>query len=209
MISVTDRLSFDARVLLRPAHSFRERSVESPLSVRSALRRPLFLALLLGCVTSLVATGVLTLRIALPASVYWGIVPAIELGALLLVLRRVSRRINVPRAVDTFFAGHGAWTLFLLWLAAAISFRPPEQIWGLITGWALVLLVAVLAWSAYIDFCFFCHAIGRSRATALRDVVVTRLITWSLVFGIFAVPNLSPRAVINEMSEIVRELSRQ
>jgi hypothetical protein len=208
MISGTDGLSFDARVLLHPARSFRGRSVESPLPVRSALRRPLFIALLLGCVTSIVATGVLTLRIALPASVYWGIVPAIELGALMLVLTPVRRRINVSRAVDTFFAGHGAWTIFLLWLAAAISFRPPELIWGLITGWALVAMVGVLAWSAYVDFCFFRHAIGRSRAESARDVVVTRLITWSLVFGIFAVPNLSPRAVINEVSEVVRELGR-
>ena len=208
MMSSTDRLSLDARVLLRPAHSFREQSVESPLSIRAALRRPLFVAVLLGCATSIVATGVLTLRIALPASMYWAIVPAIELGALMVALWPVRRRLNLPRAVDTFFAGHGAWTAYLLWLAALISFRPPELIWSLITGWALVVLAAVLAWSAYVDFCFFRHAIGRSRPAAARDVLVSRLITWTLVFGIFAVPNLSPQATMNEMSEVLRELSR-
>ena len=204
----TQRLSLDARVLLRPARSFREQSVESPLSVRTALRRPLFVALTLGCVTSLAATGVLTLRIALPAYVYWGIVPVLELGALMVVVWPRPGRINLPRAVDTFFAGHGAWTLFLLWLAALISSRPPELNWSLITGWALVMLVAVLAWSTYVDFCFFRHALGRSRAAAARDVVVTRLITWTLVFGIFAVPNLSPLAAINEVAEVAQELSR-
>ena len=203
----TQRLSLDARVLLRPARSFREQSVESPLSFRTALRRPLFVALTLGCVTSLAATGVLTLRIALPAFVYWGIVPVLELAALMMVVWPRRGRINLPRVVDTFFAGHGAWTLFLL-LAALISFRPPELNWSLITGWALVMLVAVLAWSTYVDFCFFRHALGRSRAAAARDVVVARLITWTLVFGIFAVPNLSPRAAINEVAEVARELSR-
>jgi len=40
-----------------------------------AVRRPLALALFLGCAVSLMASGTLTLRLALPAALYWTFIP--------------------------------------------------------------------------------------------------------------------------------------
>ena len=45
---------------------------------------------------------------------------------------------------------------------------------------------------AYIDFQFFRIVLGASRAAAVRDVIVNRVVTWTIVFGIFAVPGSMP-----------------
>jgi len=56
-----------------------------------ALRRPLFLALVRGCGFTVLAAGVLTLRIAVSAMLYWAFVPLTEALSLLIVTQRLRR----------------------------------------------------------------------------------------------------------------------
>src|SRR5262245_34805955 len=113
--------SVDARVLIRPAPTFQAMAAWQAATGRFvAWRRPLFVAFVLGCVVSLIATGSLTLRLAAPAVIYWAYVPATEVLALVAVLGRRRDRQPLGRLIDTFFAGHGAWTLFLILIAGIL-----------------------------------------------------------------------------------------
>jgi hypothetical protein len=63
-----------------------------------------------------------------------------------------------------------------------------------------------MLWSAYIDFWFFRTVLRASRAGAVRDVVVNRLLTWTAVFLIFAVETWTPGALVRELTEAFKEM---
>jgi hypothetical protein len=173
-----------------------------------ALRRPLFVAFMLGCGISLIATGVVTLRLVVPVTLYWAFVPAVEALALVAVLRHPRTGSSLASTIDRFFTGHGPWTLFLIAFAASLAFLPPQVAWKLMTTMWLGILVVVIAWSGYIDFCFFCRVSGAGRTTAIRHVLVHRLITWTVIFVIFAVPDPHPLALAEELREAFGEIFR-
>ena len=203
-------LSLDAWAMCRPNRAFQY--IASQPAGRGwwlALRRPLFVAFALGCGISLIATGVLTLRLVVSVAAYWTFVPAIETLGLIAVLWRPQRHASWAATIDRFFVGHGAWTLFMILFAASLTFLPPQTAWRLMTTAWLLVLPVVLAWSAYIDFCFFRWISGGSRASAARKVFIHRLLTWTAIFIVFAVPNLSPVALGEELREIVSEILRR
>jgi hypothetical protein len=162
------------------------------------------IAVLMGCVVSLTTSGLLTLRHLATATVYWASVPAVEMLACAALLWRRRRRVSMASAIDVFFAGHSTWTLMLIGLAVTLSFLPPH------TGWLLLLRVwvwvalAVLAWSAYVDYCFFRYHVGSSRAAALGEVAVNRALVWPAVLAIFALPSMTPSGLSDVVAEIMR-----
>ena len=207
LVLMSADLSLEARVMAGPARAFREIASEPGGSGPwIALRRPLFLALVLGCVVSLATSGVLTLRLVGPATLYWAFVPLVEVLALAAVTWRRRGGLFSPRLVDVFFVGHGPWTLYLLALAAMVVFLPPQRAWEMLTTWGVAGLALVVAWSVYIDFCFFRHLCRASRGAASRTLVLHRLLTWLVVIAIVAVPGMKPWGVVLEMTEAVKEL---
>ena len=176
--------------------------------IATAFRRPLFVALVLGCGVSLLATGTATIRLAGPASIYWAFVPLVETLALLAIVWRPRRRAPLPVLIDTFFAGHGAWTLFVIAIAATMATVSPASWWFLLTRVWIAIAGLVIAWSAYIDYCFFRRILGASPIDACRDVAVDRLLTWTVVFWIFAVPAPDPWTFVREVVGAVEELLR-
>jgi hypothetical protein len=171
-----------------------------------AVRRPLFVAFVLGCGISLMTAGVLTLRLLISVTAYWTFVPAVEALALVGVLWRTPRAESWAATIDRFFVGHGTWTLFLLTLSASLTFLPPQTSWRLLTTVWLLVLAGVLAWSAYVDFCFFRWISRASPALATRRVLIHRLLTWTAIFVIFAVPNIGPFALAEELREVFVEI---
>jgi hypothetical protein len=89
--------------------------------------------------------------------------------------------------VDLFFMGHLPWLLWLTGVAATFSFVSTAQalalLYSLWIDWAGPI---VIAWSAWIDFCFFRAAAGHSRGGALGRLVLQRVISWSLLLFIFS-----------------------
>jgi hypothetical protein len=202
--------SLDAWAMCRPDRAFRYiASQKTGRGLWLALRRPLFVAFILGCGISLMTTGVLTLRLLISVTAYWTFVPAVEALGLIAVLRKPSGNASWAATIDRFFVGHGTWTLFMTVLAASLAFLPPQTAWRLLTTMWLVVLVVVLAWSGYVDFCFFRWVTGASRASATRRLLVHRLLTWTAIFIVFAVPNLSPVALGEELREAFVEIFRR
>ena len=199
--------SLDAWVMVAPRRAFQFAAAHRHGSgLWLAVRRPLFVAVVLGSMVSMLASGLLTARIALSATTYWTFVPIAETLALLLVAGRRFGRGSLAAAIDTFFAGHGPWTLFIIAVTGVLTFVPAALWWTLLTGWLLVAMLVVMLWSAYIDFWFFRTVLSASRAAAIRDVLVQRLLTWTAVFLIFAVEAWTPGALFRELAEAFKEI---
>ena len=202
--------SLDTRVLVRPGRTFQSLAAHGPSRPRPGLwlaaRRPLFVLFVLACTGSLVATSVASLRLIAPLPVYWVFVPLIEILALAVVVRRRREGRALPQLIDTFFAGHAPWTLFLLFVAGVFAITSPASWWFLLTRPVLLGLLLVVCWSIYVDVCFFRHFCGAPLSRAIRDVALNRLIAWLLIIWIFAVPEPTPFGVFPEIAEAILEV---
>jgi hypothetical protein len=125
------------------------------------------------------------------------------------VLRRPPVNTSWAGTIDRFFVGHATWTLFMIVLMVSLAFLPPQISWRLLTTMWLIVLVGVLGWSAYVDFCFFRWITAAGPAEAARRVVIHRLLTWTAIFIVFAVPDVSPGALGEELREAFTEIFRQ
>jgi len=146
-------------------------------SVRPWLR-PLFVALVLGCFVSAVASGRFTLRLIADGAISFAFVPAFDLLALGVVFASARRERRFALVVDAYFGGYTAW---LLWLAAAsaLFIAVPPRASGILVKPVLVSALVPFLWSQFVDFrCFRDVARGGSRG-ALRDFVLQRAIQWS------------------------------
>jgi len=168
------RVSPDVWILLQPGTAFRTLAARPPDANRwLTWRRPLFFAFLLGSTMSLTTTGSLTLRLVPSAAVSWAFVPAIEVAALALVLRR-DERDGLPRLIDLFCSGFGAWSLWLIAICVMFAVVPPTLVFQVFFWWLEIGAAIVLAWSAYVDYCFFREVVGRNRRSAARTLLVHR-----------------------------------
>ena len=197
----------DAFVLVRPARAFE--AIAAHANERGPwvmIRRPLFVAFVFGCIASIVTNGAATARLVLSVPLYWSFVPITEIVALLIVTATRSDAVARSTAVDLYFTGHSAWTLFILALGLALSSAPGSLLWQLLTTVVLVVLVLVLGWSAYTDYWFFRNVFAASPRRAIRDTAFVRLITWPIVFFVFALPVLSLGAFVAEVGDALREI---
>jgi hypothetical protein len=154
-----------------------------------AIRRPLFLAFLIGCTISLVTSPGLTLRLAGGATVCWSFVPIAGIAALIAVRRRNRDGLPLARTIDLYFTGQGPSALWLIGLSAIWSFLPPARAFAFSTPfWLYGAASVAIVWSAWIDFCFFRLVLGRGWG----GLLLQRLISWSLVILIFGAPSIPP-----------------
>lgn len=179
--------------MLNPAADFRYLAQHPPCGDGwwTSWRRPLLVALVLGCTMSLITSASLTPRLAGSAAIYWSFVPLAEIAALAVCLRG-KRTHPFRRTVDLFFAGHGPWLLWLIGLCAIWCFVPPTRAFAFTRVWLYGASAIVIVWSAYIDFCFFRFIMGRNPARAGRDLLLQRLVSWTLILAIFGGPAIPP-----------------
>ena len=131
------------------------------MTVWVALRRPLLLAVVLGCTVTLMTAGRLTLRLLIPATLYWSFVPLCEIASLAAV--STGRKISFAETLDRFCISHTAWLLWLTAFAAVWAFVPSVQAYGPANSKWIWYALSWLAggWSAYLDFGFFRRVLGR------------------------------------------------
>ncbi len=161
-----------------------------PATTWTALRRPMLVAVVFGCSFSLMDASRLTLRLALPAAIWWTFIPILEAAALFCASARARSVRPWQRTVDQFFETHRPW---LLWVAAfsaywaflpiATAFSWPERY----RAW-FWSAAAVTVWSAWLDYRFFRRALGLPRWPACRDLLLQRVISWTIGLAIFVGP---------------------
>jgi hypothetical protein len=158
-----------------------------------AVKRPLFLAFLLGCAISLVTSAELNLRLAVGAAICWSFVPLAGMAALIPVCGRNRDGLSLARIIDLFFTGQGPWALWLIGLCVIWSFLAPARAFAFLDPFWLYGGAAVaIVWSVWIDFHFFRLVLGRGRAGAWGGLLLQRLISWSAVILIFGAPSIPP-----------------
>lgn len=158
-----------------------------PSAAWTGLRRPLLVALVLGCGMSLMDARVLTLRLALPTAFWWTYVPMVEILALFAACPAARRAPSWPRIVDRYFMGHWPTLLWVMALAGCLAFIPPITVlsWQQRISVPFDSALLVIAWSAYIDFQFFRRGLKQSAWHAARDLLVQRAIAWTVGLTIF------------------------
>jgi hypothetical protein len=150
-----------------------------------ALRRPLFIAFLLGCMISLLTSQSLALRLVADGAINASFILLGQIFALAVVRGR-ERTVPFSRAIDLFFAGYGPWSLWILVYSALWAFASPLQASTWAGSRAMFWAAAPVAlWSGYVDYCFFRCVLQRSPERAARALLLQWAISWSLTIWIF------------------------
>ena len=115
-------LSPEIQVLISPERAYAAFAGPTRGGAWTAVRRPLFVALVQGVVISMVATRTVAAPVVLSVTLAWAIAIVIQFtAATLLIVSAPQRQVNVAHALDLFFLGHAPWTLWLLACGAALT----------------------------------------------------------------------------------------
>jgi hypothetical protein len=180
--------SDELRIMLRPVSTYRQLSkAVDDSGVWVMIRRPLFIALVVGSFVSITVSGRLTLLLLLDGMLFWSFVPILQ-GVLMcgIVVLFGRRQMPTSKALDLFFMGHGPWLVWLVSIAATCLFFPVKQfyLWPVQWGWvlpisllgaslwklrasALLLLYTLLFWGIFISSLVVTESIPLHRITSL------------------------------------------
>jgi len=186
-------LSPELRLLRAPSAHYRDEVIRSAggSAWTRALGRPLLSALLTGTCTAVAATGHAGWALILSGTLCWSFVVLVQLAAAIGLVSSTRRRTSLPRAIDLFFLGHGAWSLWLLAAAAALITIPNAPRYAYI----IILTGMVPAvWTAIVIFAFCRQVLELDvRRAAIRTLVHQALI-YAVVVSYFAwAVQLQPR----------------
>jgi hypothetical protein len=157
-----------------------------------ALRRPAFIALILGCSIALMASSRLSVELVLSTTLCWSYVPLAELVALLFVTANNKAELTKPQVIDRFFAGHTPWLLWIVISSLLPTFLPLTLTFTLMRYWLVGGALVALPWSLWIDFHFFRGILNESNSRTLRKLAVQRLVSWTLIIAVFSYGSLWP-----------------
>jgi hypothetical protein len=183
----------DARVTFRPSQTYRALAQAPGDSGKWVfVRRPLFLAIFLACMVSLMASQRLTLRLVVTGCLNMSFIPLVEIAGLRAVWCR-ERGLSFSRTLDLCFMSHGPWILWLLAYASVWAFASPDHafFWTAPRYIWPTFILAIL-WSAGIDYCFLRQIFRRNGTQAAFDLFLQRAISWTLGILIFGVNPLAP-----------------
>ncbi len=160
-----------------PATAYAELAVDSGHARPwAALRRPLLVALVIGAATSLSATGRLTLGLVLSGAACWSFVPAIQLGTATLILRSPRTRLSTSRRLDLWFIAHGPWSLWLLSVAALVTWATDGWMWPIV--FSSIIPIVWTAWMARA----YCRTILQDTTRQARvRITKHQVLTWTIV----------------------------
>lgn len=184
-----------AWLIVNPREAYRRRPPPATSVPALALRGPVFVALMLGCTISLLASSRLSFGLVLSTSIIWSYVPVAELAALLLVSRNNRAGLPSSQLIDPFFAGHAPWLLWILIAGFGFSFLPFTFAYKLFPFWLLGGGVVALAWSLWIDYHFFRGVLGESSGRAILKLTLQRLISWTLIVAVFTYGSFWPSII--------------
>ncbi len=179
----------DARVAFQPRRAF-QLLARQPLQQGAwlALRRPLFVAFALACGVTMMAAEPFDPRLVLSNVLGWSFVPVCEALALVAVAWPTRKRIALSSAIDLYFTGHAPWLLWFTALSFEWSLQPPHFAPSFMFYRFRFLAAGTLltmAWSCYVDYCCLHIALARTPLRAVRDLVVQRVASWTLIIFIF------------------------
>jgi hypothetical protein len=176
------RGSDELRVALTPSATYVELFArEGNITWVRALRRPAFVVLLIGTAVTIAATGRVTLPSIAFTAAAWSFAAVLQIAIGAAIIGSVgSRRVNMPRALDLWFAGHFPWSAWLLLAMGSIRLFP------LPLEPLLVTMLVPMAWTAVITSAFFRTVLGTAAGAARLRSAAHQAITLALLLSFIA-----------------------
>jgi hypothetical protein len=173
---ISPRFSNGIRIAITPAETFPLLIAERRRgSWPAAIAGPVYTAFVLGCVTSIAATGVVSAISILSGTLAWSFVPALQMASGLWLCRRPpAPHADRVRALALLFSTHLPWTLWIVLAGFRLILFPVGQ-GGLAFLLATTLVPAIWTRRLLISFCI--HVLGCGRADARRRTRVHQLAT--------------------------------
>jgi hypothetical protein len=170
-------LSTDVRLALAPDATYRRLLAdEGAVSWARMLRRPALVLLVIATAVPIMAIQRVTLGLVITAALSWSFVVAIQfLAGAVVIASAPTRRIEIRRALDLWFAGHLPYSVWLL-LAAAVMGSARA---GSVTIFIASALIPCL-WTAAIVAAFCQTVLRTSRAGARSRAAVHVLVVWAI-----------------------------
>jgi hypothetical protein len=131
---------------------------------------------------SLMTSGRLSLRLAVPATLYWSFIPLLQIAGLAAVWPWKRRELSFAGAIDRFFASQTLWSLWMCVFAAAWALFPTPLVFSWTDNswfWYTPALLVALG-TAWLDYGFFRTVSRRTPARAVLDLATERAIVWTL-----------------------------
>jgi hypothetical protein len=187
--------SAEAALLVRPFRTYRELGERrAQRTWRDVARGLLLEGVMLGAFVSITSAGRLVIWHVLLTSVFWGFLPALQIGAVAAAVRVAAPRERLAPAVSLYFEGLGPYYVFYLALSGICLTAP--DVYGTMTallrvGAIPLLLVGTIAWGIVITWAFFREGLGLTRGRAGRGAAV--------FYGIFVGVVLSWYLALNQI----------
>lgn len=182
-------LAAPARLLVHPFRGYEElaRQEDGPTITGGAAR----LLFVIGTVVAISAAGRLAPVELVVAAFSFAYVPLIQLLALALALRAVSKAAAIPRAFALYLAGHGPWLVALLTIAAICLLAPSPA--TALAATVPFLVLGALLWGTLLTYACFRHGLGLSRRHAAAGTGLHVLALTAMVVSYFlAMGQLGP-----------------
>lgn len=156
-------LSTAVRFMLGPEEMYRGAvAATTRASWLRALRTPALIAVLLGVITAIAATGRITASLVVSQTLVWAFVPALQVITAAMVIASVRRRrVDFPRALELLFAAHGPWSLWLIVFAASQGVAVNTDV-------MLASALVPIAWTAVLVAAFAREVLGLTASSARR-----------------------------------------
>ena len=152
-------------------------SSRAPAGVAQLLRRPLLLALILGCAVAVLASGRFTLRLIVDGALSMAFVPACQVLGLAAVYPLRRTQVSFAEAVDRFFGGNTIWLVWIFVFMVTVVVVPvTEQ--AHLDGPVLISSMLPILWSVAVDRRFFAEVMGRTGWHGALDITIERLVAW-------------------------------
>ena len=175
--------SDELRVAIAPADTYRELlATDAHVTSLRALRRPVFVVLLIGTAVTIAATGRVSILSVTSTGIAWSFAVALQMAVGAAVIASSPlRRVSMPRAIDLWFAGHVPWSLWLLVAAAGIRLLPSLDVEEL-----LLTMILPMAWTATIVSAFCRTVLGATRGEARLRAAAHHVVTLALILSYIA-----------------------
>jgi hypothetical protein len=169
--------SVPLRLMFDPVGQYRrQRDLRSDASWRRALEGPAYVAVLLGGLTAVSATGRITLSLISSGILCWSFVPLLQMAtAAPLALRSPFSDIAPARALELWFLAHGPWTLWIFGAIGVLATTNASQTWVVITG------VAPGCWTAWLITVFFREVLRLPARRAIARMLAHQAMTWAVI----------------------------
>lgn len=112
-------LSTELRLALAPARTYRHLVVERATAGPLAVLRPLGFSLVAtGVAVAIIATGRVSLGLAITVAASWSFTLVLQLVAGAVLILSAPRLVTLPRAFELLVRGHAPWSLWMLAVSA-------------------------------------------------------------------------------------------